>query len=110
MTAEMAAGGPNLVARPDRRSGTDRRSALRCNAADSTAGEPPPQRAPRAPDTEWGRPRAARGWSLRELSKRTGINVADLSRIERGLSCAKRDQARRLLAVFDEEPTRGGTP
>lgn len=70
-----------------------RAQALRCNA---------PQRTPRAPDTEWGRPRGRLGWSLRELAARTGINAPELSRIERGKSCPTRDQARRLLTVFGE--------
>lgn len=55
----------------------------------------------KAPDTEWGRPRAALGWSLAELEERTGINRGELSKIERGLACPKRDQARRLNAVYD---------
>lgn len=62
----------------------------------------PRQRRPKAPDTEWGRPRRALGWSLRQLSERTGINAGDLSRIERGIGCPTREQARRLLAAFGE--------
>lgn len=72
----------------------DRAASGRCNA---------PQRQPKAPDTEWGRPRGALGWSLRQLAERTGINPGDLSRIERGLGCPTRDQARRLLAAFGDQ-------
>jgi hypothetical protein len=61
-----------------------------------------PQRMPKAPDTDWGRPRGRLGWSLRQLSERTGINPGDLSKIERGRSCPTPDQARRLLAAFDK--------
>lgn len=76
---------------------TDRPSALRTNAPAVT----PAQRRPHAPDTPWGRLRAARGWSLRELAEKTGINPADLSRIERGIGGATPDQAHRLLAVYE---------
>lgn len=62
----------------------------------------PRQREPRAPETEWGAPRAATGWSIREFAERTGINRGDLSRIERGRMCPSREQARVLLAAFDE--------
>jgi hypothetical protein len=67
--------------------------AVRCNA---------PQRTPRAPDTEWGRPRAQLGWSLRFLAEVTGINAPELSRIERGRACPTREQARRLNAAYHE--------
>jgi predicted transcriptional regulator len=67
---------------------------LRCNA--------PQQRQPKAPDTEWGRPRGALGWSLRDLAEKTGINAGELSRIERGRSCPSRDQARRILDAYAE--------
>lgn len=77
-------------------SSTDRGASLRCNA---------PQRMPKAPDTEWGRPRGALGWSLRQLAERTGINAGELSRIERGRSCPTPAQARRLLAAFEEGQT-----
>lgn len=72
----------------------DRAAALRTNA---------PQRAPRAPDTPWGRLRGERGWSLRELGLRSGVNPADLSRIERGIGGPTPEQARRLLTAFDDE-------
>lgn len=71
--------------------------ALRCNTRAIV-----PQRTPKAPDTEWGRPRRALGWSLRELAARTGINAGDLSKIERGISCATREQSRRINAAYDE--------
>jgi transcriptional regulator with XRE-family HTH domain len=60
----------------------------------------PPQRRPRFPDTPWGRLRGSAGWSLRDLAALTGINPADLSRIERGIGPTP-DHARRLLAVYD---------
>jgi hypothetical protein len=69
--------------------------SLRCNA---------PQRTPRTPDTAWGRLRAARGWSLRDLEAETGINAGSLSRIERGIGGPNPDQARKLLAVYDGTP------
>lgn len=69
-----------------------RSEALRCNA--------PQQRQPKAPDTPWGRLRRARGWSLRDLERETGINAGVLSRIERGFGPTP-DQARKLLAVYD---------
>lgn len=77
------------------RTGPVHATALRTNAPAT-----PKQRTPRAPDTPWGRLRGARGWSLRELSAATGVNPADLSRIERGMGPTP-DQARKLLAVFD---------
>jgi transcriptional regulator with XRE-family HTH domain len=61
-----------------------------------------PQREHRYPATPWGRLRAERGWSLRQLAERTGINKGTLSRIERGFGPTP-DHARRLLAAFDEE-------
>jgi ribosome-binding protein aMBF1 (putative translation factor) len=77
-----------------------RASALRTNAPRNANAGRPAQRAPRFPDTPWGRLRGQTGWSLRELAERTGINPADLSRIERGIG-PKPDHARRLLAVYD---------
>ncbi len=70
--------------------------ALRTNAP-----AVPLQRRPKAPDTPWGRLRAARGWSLRDMAGRSGVNPADLSRIERGVGGPTPEQARRLLAVYD---------
>jgi hypothetical protein len=78
--------------------GSNRTATVRCNA---------PQRTPRYPDTPWGRLRGARGWSLRELEAKTGINAGVLSRIERGIGGATPDQARVLLAVFDGPLSRG---
>jgi hypothetical protein len=75
------------------RSNGDRRSAQGCN---------PPQQRRHAPDTPWGRERAALGWSLRELAERSGVNRGDLSKFERGRGCPTPDQARQLLATFDE--------
>lgn len=66
----------------------------------TNATETRPQRRASAPDTPWGRPRRHVGWSLRQLSEHVGISTADLSRIERyGITTP--DQARRLLAVYD---------
>lgn len=73
----------------------DQPSALRTNAPAT-----PPQRTPRAPNTPWGRLRGERGWSLRQLAEQSGVNPADLSRIERGMGPTP-DQARKLLAIFD---------
>ncbi len=70
----------------------ERPLTLRCNA---------PQRAPRFRDTPWGRPRRELGMSLRDLCAASGINIADLSRIDSGKSAPTPEQARRLLAVFD---------
>lgn len=87
--------------RPDGRATGDRAAG---NVATSSGGDSAVRRRgkPRqAPDTEWGRARAVLGWSLAELEERTGINRGELSRIERGLACPKRDQARRLNAVYD---------
>ena len=69
---------------------TIRAASLRTNA---------PQRAPRFPDTPWGRLRGEWGWSLRELSAKTGINPAELSRIERGFGPTP-ERALRLLTVY----------
>lgn len=68
-------------------------STLRCNA---------PQRTPRFHDTAWGRPRRDLGWSLRAMAERTGINIADLSRIDSGRAAPTPDQARAILRAFDE--------
>lgn len=68
----------------------------------TTRRETAPQRRPRFPDTPWGRLRGERGWSLRELGRRSGLNIADLSRIERGLQGATPDQARGILEAFAE--------
>lgn len=76
----------------DTRSRTKRRPRQGCN---------PPQQTHHAPDTPWGRLRSERGWSIRELAERSGINRGDLSKIERGLGCATPDQARRLLAAYE---------
>ena len=81
--------------RPDAHADVLPAAALRTNAPAT-----PKQRTPRAPDTPWGRLRGSRGWSLRELAARTGVNPADLSRIERGMGPTP-DQARRLLAEYD---------
>jgi hypothetical protein len=80
-----------MATRAISRTAPDRAQALRCNA---------PQRTPKAPDTPWGRLRAARSWSLRDLEAQTGINPGTLSRIERGFGPTP-DQARKLLAVYD---------
>lgn len=82
--------------RATRRAGDHHSAALRTNAPAS-----PPQRTPRFPDTPWGRLRAAHGWSLRELARRTRISTGDLSRIERFTGGVTPDQARLLIAVFD---------
>ena len=79
------------VTGPVTQSDAERTAALRTNA---------PQRTPRFPDTPWGRLRGSRGWSLRELAQLTGINAAELSRIERGMGPTP-DRARVLLAVYD---------
>lgn len=55
---------------------------------------------PKAPDTPWGRLRGARGWSLREVEARTGINAGVLSRIERGIGGPTPDQALALLTTY----------
>lgn len=70
--------------------------ALRCNARDTA-----PQRQARFNNTPWGRLRAERGWSLRHLAELADVNIADLSRIERGISSPSPDQARRILAAYD---------
>jgi transcriptional regulator with XRE-family HTH domain len=59
------------------------------------------QRVVQPPATPWGKARAGRGWSIRELADRTGINRGDISKFERGRGCPTPDQARRLLAAFD---------
>lgn len=78
----------------------DRPAALRTDAP-ASASRTPPQKTPHAPDTSWGRPRGDRGWSLRHVSRLTGINIADLSRIERGVSSPTMEQARKLIALYD---------
>ncbi len=80
-----------MTDQPRTQPSTEQAKALRCNA---------PQRTPRAPDTAWGRPRGEKGWSLRDLAERTGINAGELSRIERGRSCPTPDQAARILAAY----------
>ena len=76
-------------------------SAVRASEAAYTRTDGAPQRAPRFPDTPWGQARGATGWSLRELSRRTGINPGELSRIERERGGgATPDQALRLLRVY----------
>lgn len=40
------------------------------------------------------------GWSLRDLSSRTGISPGVLSRIERGIGGPTPDQALSLLGVY----------
>jgi hypothetical protein len=87
-----AVGTPDVTDADGRANGV-RRSGLGCN---------PPQRRHRVPDTPWGRERAALGWSLRELAERSGLNRGDLSRFERGRGCPTPEQARQLLATFDE--------
>lgn len=82
------------AAATDVQTGRDRPASVRCNA---------PQRTPRAPDTSWGRPRGARGWSLRELEARTGINAGELSRIERGRSTPSYEQARAIVRAYEGE-------
>lgn len=90
MSGPMGSGGPDAPL------STETPGGLRTNAPADV-----PQRTPRAPDTPWGRLRGARGWSLRELSRRSGVNPADLSRIEHGLGPTP-DQARLLLTAYDE--------
>lgn len=58
---------------------------------------------PTAPS--WREARRAAGLSLREVEERTGINRGTLSQIERGFG-PRMDQARRLLAVYDEAAVR----
>jgi hypothetical protein len=87
---------PTTASRPDARADVVRAGALRTHAPAT-----PKQRTPHAPDTPWGRLRGARGWSLRHVGELTGVNIADLSRIERGIGGPTPDQARRLLAVYD---------
>jgi transcriptional regulator with XRE-family HTH domain len=65
----------------------------------------PAQRTPRSPNTPWGRLRGERGWSLRDLAARSGVNIADLSRIERGLQGATPDQARAILEAYGPTDT-----
>jgi transcriptional regulator with XRE-family HTH domain len=65
-----------------------------------------PQRRPRFSDTPWGRLRESTGWSIRETARRTGVNTADLSRIERGLAPTP-DQARLLLAAYQPDAIAG---
>lgn len=52
-------------------------------------------------DTPWGRLRAGRAWSLRELAARSGVNAGEISKIERGRTCATPDQARALLEALE---------
>lgn len=85
-----------MTDQPVTRAGRSRASACVCTQPAS-----PPQRTPKAPDTPWGQLRGKTGWSLRQLAERTGINPADLSRIERGIGGPTPNQARRLLEVFD---------
>jgi hypothetical protein len=85
MSGVRAGCGPQTPARPPRA------VSVRCNA---------PQRAPKWPDTPWGRLRGEKSWSLRQLEARTGINAGVLSRIERGFGPSP-DQARKLLAAYD---------
>lgn len=93
-STQTAVSGPGRVDVP---SGGDLPSALRFDA---------PQRTPRFHDTPWGRLREPTGWSLRQLAHRSGVNIADLSRIEQGQGCPTPDQARRLLAAYDEASAR----
>lgn len=67
----------------------------------TTRQEPLPQRAPKYADTPWGRLRAERRWSLRDLAGRSGVNIGDLSRIERGQQAATPDQARGILEAYE---------
>ena len=87
------------AARTISRPAPDRAAASRTNALAVAPGTPP-QKTPRAPDTPWGRLRGTRRWSLRHLSELTGINIADLSRIERGISAVTPEQAQRLLKTY----------
>ncbi len=95
MTRRTAAAGADSAGQAFGHASTDRLAALRTNAPASV-----PQRAPRFPDTPWGRLRAVRRWSLRELARRSGINPADLSRIERFTGGAQPDQALLLLVAY----------
>jgi len=45
--------------------------------------------------------RELRGWSLRELTAKTGIAPSNLSRIERGQGYTTIESARKIAAVFD---------
>jgi ribosome-binding protein aMBF1 (putative translation factor) len=47
--------------------------------------------------------RLARGWTQTELAERSGIDQADISRIERGLSNATEGTLGRLAEVLDAE-------
>lgn len=47
--------------------------------------------------------RLARGWTQTELAERSGIDQADISRIERGLSNATETTLGRLADVLDAE-------
>lgn len=49
----------------------------------------------------WRDLREASGMSLRMVEERSGINRGEISKIERGRSCATPDQARRLLATYE---------
>lgn len=62
-----------------------------------------PRQPRRVPDTPWGRMRAQRGWSIRELADRTGINRGDLSKFEHGRGCPTPVQAARLLHAYGVE-------
>ncbi len=92
MTARTPATPAAAASGPDARTKRTRGETLRCNA---------PQRTPKTPDTAWGRLRAAKGWSLRDLEARTGINAGVLSRIERGIGGPGPSQAMALLDAYE---------
>lgn len=74
--------------------------AGRCNAPQRA----PIYRPPAFPDTPWGRARAGKGWSLRQLASFSGINAGELSKIERGLASITPDQAHRLVDAYSRRP------
>jgi hypothetical protein len=86
-----------------RRGAMDHSAPAEASPSVVTHAETRPQRTPKFVDSPWGAMRQPTGWSLRDLSERTGINAGELSRIERGRSCPTPDQARKLLKAYDRD-------
>lgn len=59
----------------------------------------PVRRPRRAPSPTWRELRTARGWTQRELARRTGVGIRDISLID-NYGCPTPDQARRLLVAY----------